>query len=126
MLDRSGSVGYINHRRALDFINAAVSFFTIGRMYSRVGVVGYSGSSSIQFDLNRHRTLASLQRTIEAVRYTGGYTNTPAALDHARTLLNPSNNRGARPNSAGIPKIAILITGKVHSRSTIIVAENMM
>ncbi len=113
MLDRSGSVGRINHGLALDFIETAVSFFTIGSRFTRVGVVAYASSSSIQFDLNDYFTLSSLQSAINRVGYTGGGTNTPAALDHARFLLTPSNNRGARPNSAGLPKIAILITGNL-------------
>jgi len=114
MLDTSASVGITNHLLALDFIKTAVSFFNIGSMYTRVGVVAYGTSSAIEFDLNRYSTLTSLQGGIDAVAYTAGLTNTPAALDHARTLLNPLENGGARPNSAGIPKIAILITGKVY------------
>ena len=112
ILDRSGSVGSSNHRLALQFMSTAVSFFSIGLDNTRVGVVTYSSSSSVAFDLDARSTLRSLQDAIEGIAYTGGATNTPAALDSARYLLNPTNNRGARPNSKGIPKIAILITGK--------------
>ena len=111
LLDRSGSVGATNHGIALQFINSVVSFFNIGPQTSRVGMAAYSSSSSIQFDLDDHTTSTRLQNAVEMVRFTGGSTNTPAALDHARLLLNPGNNRGARVNSLGIPKIAILITG---------------
>lgn len=111
LLDRSGSVGSANHNIALQFINSVISFFNIGLDSSRVGMAAYSSSSSIQFDLDRFTTSSRLQNAVEGVSYTGGSTNTPAALDHARLLLNPANNRGARVNSLGIPKIAILITG---------------
>jgi len=111
MLDRSGSVGRANHYLTLDFINAAASFFTIGNRLTRVGVVAYATYSYIQFDLDDYTTLSSLQTAVSVVAYTGGWTNTPAALNHARLLLTPSYNRGARATSAGIPKIAILITG---------------
>ena len=111
MLDGSGSVGRSNHQVTLDFIQAAVSFFTIGSMFTRVGVIAYATQSSIEFDLDDYTTLASLQAAVRNVEYNGGWTNTPAALNNARDLLTPSKNRGARPNSAGIPKIAILVTG---------------
>jgi len=112
MLDRSGSVGQDNHNLALEFMKTAVSRFTIGSANTRVGVVPYSNSASVQFDLNRHTSLQSLQEAISNIRFTGGATNTPDALNDARTLLDPSENRGARPNSQGIPKLAILITGE--------------
>ncbi len=115
MLDRSGSVGYRNHRRALSFIKTVLSFFTIGLPYSRVGIVAYSTYSSIQFDLDDFTTLDSLNRAIDRIEFTGGWTNTPAALNDARNLLTPSKRRGARINSEGIPKIAILITGSYKS-----------
>ena len=111
MLDRSGSVGSKNHRLALQFMSTAVSFFTIGLNNTRVGVVSYSDTTRVAFDLDRYSTLRSVQRAISQIGYRGGATNTPAALNAARFLLDPSKKHGARPNSKGIPKIAILITG---------------
>ena len=113
MLDRSGSVGSANHYRALEFIKTTVSFFSIGRNFTHVGVVAYASYSYIQFDLDDYLTLPSLQTAVGRISFTGGLTNTPAALDHARILLTSSNRRGARTISEGIPKIAILITGKL-------------
>ncbi len=112
MLDTSGSVGRTNHNTALQFMSTAVSFFTIGLDNTRVGVVPYSHYSTIEFDLDTHSSLSSLQNAISDISYTGGYTNTPSAINTARSLLDPTNSHGARPNSEGIPKIAILITGK--------------
>ena len=124
MLDRSGSVGRTNHGITLNFIRTAVSFFTIGRSFSHVGVVAYASSSFIQFDLDDYTTLSTLQNAISRVPYTGGVTNTPAALDNARYLLTPSNNRGARPTSVGVPKIAILITGNTEIQIAILITGN--
>ena len=112
LLDRSGSVGLTNHNIALNFISNVISFFTIGSNSSRVGMAAYSSSSAIQFDLDDHATSQALVNGVSRVVFTGGSTNTPSALDRARLLLNPTNNRGARLNSFGIPKIAILITGR--------------
>ena len=75
-------------------------------------MVAYSSSADDQFDLNEHTSLRSLQNAILNIRFTGGGTNTPGALDNAREMLDPDNNRGARLNSEGIPKLAILITGE--------------
>jgi len=51
-----------------------------------------------------------LQDAIGRVRYTGGYTTTALALILTRRVMDPSRNYGARPSSAGIPKVAILLT----------------
>jgi len=111
MLDRSGSVGLKNHRLALQFMSTAVSFFAIGQNNTRVGVVSYSDTTSVAFDLDRYSDLRTVQRAISRISYRGGATNTPSALNMATYLLDPSKKYGARQNSKGIPKIAILITG---------------
>ena len=71
MLDRSGSVGAANHQIAIRFITSVVSFFSIGRNASRVGMVAYSGGSQIQFDLDDHLTSSSLNNAIRRVAFTG-------------------------------------------------------
>ena len=63
---------------------------------------GYSDTSTVLFDLDDHSSVSALQQAINSVPYTGGFTNTPAALDDARLLLDPANNRGARPSSQGL------------------------
>ena len=110
MLDQSGSVGRNNHGIAIQFISNIVSFFSIGLETTRVGFVAYSTNSHIEFDLDDHTTLLTLQNEIESINYRGGWTATALALNDTRRLLNPSNNFGARPNSEGIPKIGVLIT----------------
>ena len=110
MLDQSGSVGEDNHDIAKEFIKNVVSFFTIGLDATRVGLVAYSTESHEEFDLDRRTTLNSLHRAIDRVDYRGGWTATALALDDARELLDPDRNNGARPDSQGVPKIAVLIT----------------
>lgn len=110
MLDQSGSVGQSNHDTAKQFISNVVSFFTIGLSRTRVGFVAYSTSSHIEFELDEHTDLTSLQEAIEDVVYRGGWTATALALNDSRELLDPSFNNGARADSEGIPKIAVLLT----------------
>ena len=110
MLDQSGSVGQTNHDLAIQFIMNVVQFFTISLDTTRVGFVAYSTYSYIEFDLDRNTNLNSLLYRIGQVNYRGGWTATALALNTSAYLLDPANNRGARPASEGIPKIAILIT----------------
>ena len=110
MLDQSGSVGEDNHDIAIQFINNVVSFFTIGLSQTRVGFVAYSTDSHIEFDLDEHTDLDSLQQAIDDIDYRGGWTATALALNDTRKLLDPSLNNGARADSEGVPKIAVLLT----------------
>ena len=113
VLDQSGSVGRSNHAIAIQFIQNIVAFFNIGLNQTRVGFVAYSSRAHREFDLNDHTTLNSLTTGLGNVNYRGGGTRTGRALDLTSTLLNPANNYGARPDSDGIPKIVVLITGKI-------------
>ncbi len=112
IIDQSGSVGSTNHNLAKQFISNVVSFFSISPTQTRVGIVTYSGSSRIEFDLLRYTNLGALTTAINNIPYRGGQTATALALEDARDALNPSRGYGARPASEGIPRIAILITGE--------------
>ncbi len=110
MLDQSGSVGQTNHDTAKQFISNVVSFFTIGLSRTRVGFVAYSTNSHIEFDLNAHTNLDALQQAINNINYRAGWTATALALNDSRDLLDSSLNNGARPESEGVPKLAVLLT----------------
>ena len=114
MLDRSGSVGQINHGIAIQFIQNIVAFFNIGLNQTRVGFVAYSSNPTREFDLDDFTTLNSLTTRIGNVPYTGGGTRTGSALNVARDVMNPDLNRGARQDDEGVPKIVVLITGTQH------------
>ena len=110
ILDQSGSVGSEDHDLAIKFIVNVIQFFSIGLDATRVGIVAYSNLSHIEFDLDHHTSADLLTNAIKQIHYRGGQTSTALALNDTAILLEPSNNRGARPASEGIPKIAILIT----------------
>ena len=111
-MDQSGSVGSENHAIAIQFIQNVVSFFSIGLNQTRVGFVAYSRNAHVEFLLDSYTTLPQLLTAIGNVNYRGGSTATPLALNATRLLLDPSQPYGARPNSEGIPKIGILLTGE--------------
>ncbi len=115
IIDQSGSVGSTNHNLAKQFISNVVSFFSISPTQTRVGIVTYSSSSRIEFNLLRYTNLGALTTAIDNIPYRGGRTVTALALEDARDALNPSQGHGARPASEGIPRIAILITGEFSS-----------
>ena len=110
ILDQSGSVGRSNHYLAIQLIVNVVQFFSIASDATRVGFVTYSTSAHIEFDLDRYTSADSLTNMIKQINFRGGWTATALGLNDAAILLDPSSNRGARPASEGIPKIAILIT----------------
>lgn len=112
MLDQSGSVGEENHAIAINFIENVVNFFTIGLDSTRIGLIAYSRYAYLEFDLDEHTTLNDLQAAIRDVNYRGGSTSTALALNGTRIILNAENGYGARPNSEGVPKIGILLTGE--------------
>lgn len=113
ILDQSGSVGSTNHDIAIQFIQNVVSFFSIGLNQTRVGFVAYSRNAHVEFLLDSYTTLPQLLTAIGNVNYRGGSTATPLALNATRILLDPSQPYGARPNSEGVPKIGILLTGEI-------------
>lgn len=110
ILDQSGSVGHRNHDLAIQFILNVIRFFSISLDATRVGFVAFSGSSHLEFDLDAYRSASSVTRKIRRIRYRGGSTATALGLNTTAYIMNPANNRGARPPSKGIPKVAILIT----------------
>jgi len=110
ILDASGSVGTANYNKALQFLQNLVASFSIATNNEvRVGVITYSTTSSISFNLDKYSTKASLQSAISKLPYTGGLTNTPAALQDAITLLKTSSY-GGHPEP--VPNIAIIFTGR--------------
>lgn len=116
ILDQSGSVGYYNHALAILFILNVIQYFSISLDATRVGFVAYSRYSHIEFDLDDYTTAESLTNRINDIYYRGGATATALALNDTAYLLNPDNNRGARPTSEGIPKVALLITDGKSNR----------
>lgn len=73
-------------------------------------MVTFSTSSRIEFPLDRYRDLTSLQDALADIPFRGGWTATAWALFFTRIMLDPYQSYGARPDSEGIPKIAVLVT----------------
>ena len=110
ILDESGSVGSTNHQLGLEFMESVVGFYDISPDGTRVSVISFSTDVTTEFDFDDRSTLRRVQRGIRRIGYSGGYTYTALALDRATELFNDPSISGARPPSAGIPRVAVLIT----------------
>ncbi len=110
LLDESGSVGSTNHQLGLRFMESVVSFYDISLDGTRVAVISFSIGANVEFDFDDHSTLQQVQNAIREMRYSGGYTYTGLALQSAAELFNDPSSSGARPASAGIPRVVVLIT----------------
>ena len=114
VLDESGSVGSSNFQNIKTFTANLVRELEIGPGNTRVGVITFSSFARVPFHLNTYQTNGTLLGAIASILYSGGGTNTPAALN---TLLNEfSVMYGARPSEEGIPRIAIVVTDGMSNR----------
>ena len=108
--DQSGSVGVENNGIALQFISSVIDFFTIGENNTQIGLVTYSRFARVRFDLDDYHSKAQIQNVIGNIGFPGGSTLTALGLFQAGVILNPSQARGSRPLSEGVPKIVVLLT----------------
>ena len=124
VLDASGSIGSSNFQLMRNLVANVVRNLEIGPNRTRVGIIVYSDSASVQFSLNTYMTSASLLQAIANIPYTAGGTNTGAAIQTC--IQQFSTFYGARPISSGIPRIAIVVTdGRSYSPTATIAAAQM-
>ena len=109
VLDESGSIGPTNFKLVKSFLSQLVSRLDIDSGNTRVGLVTYATRVGFTFNLNTYGTVSSIQAAISSMQYSGGGTNTDAALAHVRTtMLRPAaGDRGDVPNI-----IAVITDGR--------------
>ena len=103
ILDDSGSISASGFDLLKEFVARVSSALGIGLQRSLVSVISYAHSASLHFGLTRHTDKSSLLQAIRAVPFTGGGTNTAAALQ----LLQNNTSLGLRN---GYRHIAVLLT----------------
>jgi len=109
VLDGSGSVGSTNFQSMKQFVKDVVSGFDVGPGKTRFGVIKYSSYVLREFDLDTYTTKDEILNAVNRIQYPGGGTSTHLALDELRTQGFSSLN-GARPQSNGHPRVAIVVT----------------
>ena len=127
MLDQSGSVGRRNHDLALQFIQSVVNFFEVGDNNTRVALFTFSIGARRNLLFNPSLTTQQVVSFIGRIRYRGGWTHTALALNLAQNAFTNPELNGARPISAGVPRIVVLITdGRSNTYSITQPASNLL
>ena len=118
-MDSSGSIGSSDFQTAKSFVSNLAKSFLDGQNSTRIGVVRFASSASIQISLGSMLNANEIVRAINNIRYTGGDTGTHdhLALDLVEIIF--SNN--ARDNQ-GIPQVAILLTDEQSNDMSLTVA----
>ena len=124
--DTSGSIGSSNYQLMKSFMHDIANTFEIGPNNIQVGVLSYASYPSFQFYLNTYSNKADVLSAINSLPYTGGGTDTAAALNSVGSYAFTEAN-GARPASEGIPKVVIVITdGYSNSYSDTVAAATAL
>ena len=89
VIDSSGSIGLTNVQLVVAFLRLLTDSLNVDAKdadpsVSRIGMLTYSDSAAVQFQLNTYRKRTELLRAIN-VRYTGGTTNTSDAIRYSIT-----------------------------------------
>lgn len=116
-IDGSASIqfyGKTNFQKLKDFVTKLTRSFNVSNNETRVGLIVYSTTSTLAFNLDRY---SSLNRTVEAINnatYPGGGTFTGQALNLAATgLFNDSVIR------ANVSQVLVLVTDGVSTDDVI-------
>jgi len=122
LLDVSGSIegsGKGNFQRCLNFIVKLVSEFTISQAETHIGLVKYSSTANLEFNFNKFSDKQSVINQIKATKYTGGGTNTGAALNLCKTKLFDDSARQQ------VPRILIVMTDGTSSDDVATPSKNL-
>jgi len=122
VVDESGSIGSSNFAKVKSFLTKLVDRLDIDSGNTRVGLVTFASRVGSGFNLNDHTSVASIQSAISALSYSGGGTDTAAALAHVRTsmLTSAAGDRGNVPDI-----VVVLNDGKSNSQSATRVSYNL-
>ena len=117
ILDASTSVGQDNFQKMLQFVKDFLANADIDSGNVQAGILTYSTSVKIEFQIGQYKTSTELQKAIDGIPYTYGSTNTAdAILTMATKMFTTSADRPDAPN------IAVVVTdgvSNINSRRTI-------
>uniref|UniRef100_A0AAZ1XBY0 VWFA domain-containing protein n=1 Tax=Oreochromis aureus TaxID=47969 RepID=A0AAZ1XBY0_OREAU len=95
LMDDSGSIQNADFYDMQKFIIEFLHTFRIGPDHVRMGLVKYSDSPSLQFDLTQHSDAKTMEKAVEEIRHEGGGTNTGKALSSMKGhFQNAKTSRG--------------------------------
>ena len=123
VIDTSGSIGSSNFQMIRNLVANITTELIQNSPQSAVGIILYSDSAHIQFNLQAYANLSTLLLAIYRLPYSGGLTNTAEAL----TLLLSSAQNGKLGLRNDSSKVAFVITdGWSNSPSTTLSAARLL
>ena len=114
VLDSSGSVGSSNFGTVRQFVLDFVQGLTIGPNDNQVGVILFSGTANIVFNLNTYSSKGAVLSAISNIVYIGGGTSTHSALQLLITQ-GFTTHGGARLSNGGVSRLAIVLTDGISN-----------
>ena len=106
VLDASGSIKSSGYEQMKSFVSELVNQFDVESGNARVGLLTYSTTVNVRFNLSTYTSRAEIQAAISLLIYTDGMTNTADALARVRrVMLRPA--AGDRPD---VPNVVVVLT----------------
>lgn len=105
VIDSSGSIGSNYFLKVKSFIRNIVDSFDISNNTVRVGLVQFSSSVVVEFDLLRYSNKNSITAAVQALQYHGGGTNSHLGLNKARQMIQQQGR-----HDDGVPVVVIFFT----------------
>lgn len=115
VLDSSASIGPTNYQIVRDYAHNFTENLLSGNSNSRVGVILFSDSASVEIELNNTREPLEILQGIRNLPYRERYTNTPEGL----CLLESMPWR----SSVSVLRIAIVLTDGMSNRGSVYCAQ---
>ena len=125
VLDTSGSITEARFQMIREFTEQLSMLLDIGIRRSLVGVILFSSNANVQFPVTQHTTASTLLPALNpGLPYSGGGTNTQAALNLLRTAGQTGGMLDLRP---GYVPIAIVVTdGVSNNRNATLAAASAL
>ena len=111
-VDGSGSMGPTDFQLQLDIVEQVISGLNVGRQV-RVGLLTYGTEVNVIYNLEAFLTKSEVLNAM-SVYYTGGTTNTAAAINTAANQMFQTNQGDRR----GAPNILVLLTDGMSNDRT--------
>lgn len=122
-IDASGSITREDFQRVVNFVRDLVARLGVENGTARVGVVAFSTTPVVQFQLNWYTQVSDMTRQISQMQYIQGSTMTADALDYVRNVMFQPEN-GDRPN---VDNILLVITdGESNNQTATVEAARML
>ena len=127
VVDSSGSIGEDSYERVREFVHSFANGLKIGAKENQVGVIIFSDTSEVVFNLNTYHVKEDLLNAISNIPYIGGATYTAAGL---RQLVDVgfTKEAGARLDSATVLRLAVVMTdgmSNINRSDTLVAAERV-